>query len=62
MNGEKQPANICIEGLVKILLGDPGLDVFDHLRNYKRNPGPRLQKLQGPNGIAYFMRREPTKN
>jgi hypothetical protein len=47
--------------LTKILLGDLGLDVFDHLRSYKRNPGPRMQKIRTRTGVAYFMRREPAE-
>ena len=48
--------------LTKILLGDLVLDVFDHLRTYKRNPGPRMQKIRTRKGVAYFMRREPAEN
>jgi hypothetical protein len=47
--------------LTKILLGDLVHDVFDHLRSYKRNPGPRMHKIRGRNGVVHFMRREPAE-
>jgi hypothetical protein len=47
--------------LTKILVGDMVHDVFDHLRSYKRNPGPRMQKIRTRTGVAYFMRREPAE-
>ena len=41
--------------LARILINDPHLDVFDHLRNHKHNPGPPVQKLRGANWVAYLM-------
>jgi hypothetical protein len=47
--------------LVRILINDPHLDVFDHLRSQKSSPALRVQKLRGANWVAYFMRREPAE-
>ena len=43
--------------LAKILIGSRTVDLFDHLRNYKRRPGPRIEKLRGTSSIVYRTRR-----
>jgi hypothetical protein len=43
--------------LAKILAGDLTVDLFDHLRAFKRNPGPTVDKIRGPRGILYLSRR-----
>jgi hypothetical protein len=45
------------EKLAKILTGDLAIDLFDHLREFKRRPGPRIEKLRGPDSIVYRTRR-----
>jgi hypothetical protein len=41
------------EKLAKILTGDLTTDLFDHLREFKRRPGPRIEKLRGARSIVY---------
>ena len=41
------------EKLAKILTGDRAIDLFDHLRGFKRRPGPRIEKLRGARAIVY---------
>ena len=41
------------EKLAKILTGDLTIDLFDHLREFKRRPGPRIEKLRGAHSIVY---------
>jgi hypothetical protein len=43
--------------LAKILTDEPALDLFDHLRNFKRSPGPRVEKVRGAHSILYRTRR-----
>jgi len=43
--------------LAKILTGDQTVDLFDHLRDFKRRPRPRIDKVRGADSIAYLMRR-----
>ena len=43
--------------LAKILTGDLTVDLFDHLREFKRRPGPSIQKVRGPDGIVHRTRR-----
>jgi hypothetical protein len=45
------------EKLAKVLTGDPTIDLFDHLREFKRRPGPRIEKLRGAHSIVYRTRR-----
>ena len=41
------------EKLAKILTGDLTIDLFDHLREFKRRPGPKIEKLRGVHSIVY---------
>ncbi len=41
------------EKLAKTLTGDPTTDLFDHLREFKRRPGLRIEKLRGSYSIVY---------
>jgi hypothetical protein len=46
--------------LAKILAGDRidrTVDLFDHLREFKRRPGPTVEKVRGGNSIVYRTRR-----
>ena len=43
--------------LAKILAGDQTVDLFDHLRDFRRRPGPSIEKVRGENGIIYRLRR-----
>jgi hypothetical protein len=43
--------------LAEILTGDQTVDLFDHLRDFKRRPRPRIDKVRGADSIAYLMRR-----
>ena len=45
------------EQLAKILTGDLTVDLFDHLREFKRSPSPTVEKLRGANSIVYRTRR-----
>jgi hypothetical protein len=45
------------EQLAKILNPDQTVDLFDHLRLFKRSPGPRVEKLPGAHSILYRSRR-----
>jgi hypothetical protein len=47
------------EQLSKILAGDLSVGLFDHLREFKRHPGPIFEKVRGPDGIVYRTRRSP---
>jgi hypothetical protein len=49
--------------LAKILAGDLTMDVFEHLREFKRSPGPTIEKIRYKNGILYRSRgRQPGIN
>jgi hypothetical protein len=39
--------------LARILLSDRTIDLFDHLREFKRKPEPPIEKARGPTGILY---------
>ena len=43
--------------LAKILPGDLTVDLFDHLREFRRRPGPSIEKVRGENAIVYRLRR-----
>ena len=43
--------------LAKILAGERTVDPFDHLREFKRSPGPTVEKLRGAKSIVYRTRR-----
>ena len=43
--------------LAKILAGNLAVDLFDHLRAFKRSPGRTVEKVPHPYGILYLMRR-----
>ncbi len=43
--------------LTKILAGDQTVDLFDHLREFKRGPRPSTEKVRGAHSIAYVGRR-----
>jgi hypothetical protein len=43
--------------LAKILIGDQTVDLFDHLREFKRLPHPSIEKVRGADSIAYLTRR-----
>ncbi len=43
--------------LAKILTGNQTVDLFDHLREFKRSPGPSVEKLRGARSILYRTRR-----
>jgi hypothetical protein len=43
--------------LAKILAGDRAVDLFDHLREFKRSPSPTIEKVRGANFILYHTRR-----
>jgi hypothetical protein len=45
------------ERLARILTGDLTIDLFDHLRNYRRQPGPSIEKVKGARSIVYRTRR-----
>jgi hypothetical protein len=45
------------EQLSKIVAGDLTVDLFDHLRELKRHPGPSVEKVRGPDWIVYRRRR-----
>jgi hypothetical protein len=42
--------------LAQILAGDQAVDVFDHLREFKRSPGPTVEKVRGSHSILYRTR------
>jgi hypothetical protein len=43
--------------LAKILTGDMSVDLFDHLREFRRRPGPRIEKVGSAHSIIYLARR-----
>lgn len=43
--------------LAKVLTGDLTVDLFDHLREFKRGPHPSIEKVRGADFIVYRMRR-----
>jgi hypothetical protein len=43
--------------LAKILAGDTTVDLFDHLREFKRRPSPSIEKVRGAHAILYRTRR-----
>ena len=44
--------------LAKILAGDRTVDLFDHMREFKRHPGPSIERVRGEDGIVYRLRRQ----
>ena len=49
--------------LAKILAGDLTADLFDHMRGFKRSPGPTIEKIRYKDGILYRSRgRQPGIN
>jgi hypothetical protein len=49
--------------LAKILAGDVTADLFDHLRGFKRSPGPTIEKIRYEDGTLYRSRgRQPGIN
>ena len=45
------------EQLAKILTGDMIVDLFDHLREFRRQPWPSVEKVRGADAILYCRRR-----
>jgi hypothetical protein len=45
------------EQLAKILAADQTVDLFDHLREFKRRPHPSIEKVRGADFIVYRTRR-----
>ena len=43
--------------LAQILAGDQAVDLFDHLREFRRSPGPTVEKVRGSHAILYRTRR-----
>ena len=43
--------------LAKVLTGDLTVDLFDHLREFKRGPHPSIEKVRGADFIVYRTRR-----
>ena len=43
--------------LAKILAVDRTVDLFDHLREFKRRPHPSIEKVPGADFIVYRSRR-----
>ena len=43
--------------LAQILAGDQAVDMFDHLREFRRSPGPTVEKVRGSHAILYRTRR-----
>ena len=43
--------------LATILVGGRTVDLFDHLREFKRSPGPTIEKVRGAHSIVYRTRR-----
>ena len=43
--------------LAQILAGDQAVDLFDHLREFRRSPGPTVEKVRGSHSIVYRTRR-----
>lgn len=43
--------------LAKVLTGDLTVDLFDHLREFKRRPHPSIEKVPGADFIVYRARR-----
>jgi hypothetical protein len=43
--------------LAKILAGDLTVDLFEHLREFKRRPGPTIEKIRYKNGIILYRSR-----
>ena len=43
--------------LAKILTGDMTIDLFHHLRESRRRPGPSIEKVRGAHSILYHTRR-----
>ena len=43
--------------LATILAGGRTVDLFDHLREFKRSPGPTVEKVRGAHSILYRTRR-----
>ena len=41
--------------LAQILTGDLTVDLFDHLREFKRSPGPTVEKVRGAHSIVYSI-------
>ncbi len=45
------------EQLAKVLIGDRTVDLFEHMREYKRSPGQSVEKVRRKRSIVYLMRR-----
>jgi hypothetical protein len=43
--------------VAKILTGANATDLLDHLREFKRNAGPTVEKVRGAHSIVYRTRR-----
>jgi hypothetical protein len=43
--------------LAKILTGDMTVDLFDHLREFRRRPSRNIEKIRGAHAILYYKRR-----
>ncbi len=41
--------------LAQILADDPSFEPFEHMRKFKRNPFPRVEKVRGNGWIYYYM-------
>jgi hypothetical protein len=42
--------------LAQTLAGDRAVDMFDHLREFRRSPGPTVEKVRGSHSILYRTR------
>jgi hypothetical protein len=47
--------------LAQILADDPAFKPFEHMRRFKRNPSPRVEKVRG-NGWIYYRMLQPDPN
>jgi hypothetical protein len=47
--------------LAQILAGGPAFEPFEHMRTFKRNPSPRVEKVRG-NGWIYYRMLQPDPN
>jgi hypothetical protein len=47
--------------LAQILVDDPAFEPFEHMRRFKRNPSPRVEKVRG-NGWIYYRTLHPDPN
>lgn len=44
--------------LAQIMTGDPTVDLFDHLREFKLHPSLSIEKVRSAHGIIYRLRRQ----